>query len=137
MYQEGLQTFRELGLQDRSLIKMGNMTYLIPWMGDKMVNTLTALLEHGGYTASHRAGVIQVETKPEQRDVVDYLQGLDKDQVPDNATLAAALPEKMQQTEKYDEYLPKVLLNVGYGMQQFDVAQALRWLAENETRWAV
>lgn len=137
LYQEGLRTFRELGLQDRSLINMGNTTYLIPWMGDKMVNTLTALIEHGGYTASHRAGVIEVECKPEQRTVADYLQGLDKDQVPDNAALAEAVPEKMKQTEKYDELLPEVLLNAGYGMKQFDVAQALNWLTENKARWAV
>jgi ATP-dependent Lhr-like helicase len=136
LFQEGLRCYRELGLEERSLIRMEDTVYLIPWMGDKMVNTLTALLEHGGYTVSHRAGVIEIACQQEQQDVVDYLHSLDKDQVPENAKLAEAVPEKLKQTEKYDELLPEVLLNAGYGMKQFDVTQALEWLTKNQSRWA-
>ncbi len=138
LFQEGLRCFRDLRLQQRALIRIGKSVYLIPWMGDKLVQTLTALLEHGGYTASHRDGVIEVQqTSSEQKDIVDFLQVLLKDMAPTGIQLAQKIPAERKQAEKYDHLLPEELLDIGYAAKQFDVPQALRWLAEHQSRWLI
>ena len=61
LFFEGLDSFRDLKLRDNHIISHDGNVYLIPWMGDKIVNTLTVFLIGQGYQARCPAGVVEIE----------------------------------------------------------------------------
>ena len=125
LFSEGLSYFRDAKLQETSIICHGSNVYLIPWMGDKIVNTLTVLLVSQGYKASCFAGVIEVEDA-DQLEVCQYFKTLNLRAIPSNTELAGFVRNK--QTEKYDYLLPESLLNEGYGAKAFDVDRTIDWI---------
>ncbi|RZP74784.1 DEAD/DEAH box helicase [Vibrio vulnificus] len=60
-FKESVTFFQRSDLARKPLLKVGNSTYLFTWLGDKVVNTIVALLIMNGYEASAYAGVIEVE----------------------------------------------------------------------------
>lgn len=125
LFFEGLGYFRDLKLQDTRIICSGGQVYLISWMGDKVVNTLTVLLISQGYKASCFAGVIEIEDA-DHLEISRCLKTFAKGEKPNNSELAGFVRNK--QTEKYDHLLPESLLNVGYGAKAFDVDRTADWI---------
>ena len=125
LFIEGLDFFRDLNLQDTRIICHGGHAYLIPWMGDKIVNTLTVLLISQGYKASCFAGVVEIEDA-DHLEVSQCLKTFDMDNKQSNTDLAKFVRNK--QTEKYDYLLPENLLNEGYGAKAFDVDRTIDWI---------
>ncbi len=125
LFYEGLEVFRKLQLDKNFIIRHGNHIYIIPWMGDKIINTLTVLLIKFGYRASCFAGVIEVENS-KLSDISESLQEICSMDKPGNAKLAEFIENK--QTEKYDYLLPEHLLNEGYGAKAFDIDSTVNWL---------
>ncbi|EHC2232442.1 DEAD/DEAH box helicase, partial [Escherichia coli] len=98
---------------------------VIPWMGDKIVNTITSLLIRCGFKASSFAGVIEVEDS----NVASVQRALKKmllSGLPSEFELAAVVPDKY--LDKYDEYLPESLLAKGYGAKAYDMEGTCIWL---------
>lgn len=127
LFSEGLRFFRDMRLANKRIIELGKNVYLISWMGDKVVNTLSVLLTMGGYKADKFAGVVEVE-KASCLDVSGHLRSFNRDNKPTNAELAELVENK--QTEKYDHLLPEELLNEDYGARAFDIDGTVDWITK-------
>ncbi|MDC9581132.1 DEAD/DEAH box helicase [Xenorhabdus sp. PR6a] len=127
LFEEGLHYFRSNNLSSEYFIQQGQHVYILPWLGDQTVNTLSALLLQCGFKTGSFAGVIEVEQTTVD-EVKQMLANTLRDGLPSECLLAESVPEKF--LEKYDEYLPDVLLTQGYGLRAFDVDGVSRWLQE-------
>ncbi len=125
LFHEGLRNFRDLKLESRRIISIGSHLYIIPWAGDKIVNTLSVLLMWGGYKANSFAGVVEIEKAVHAR-VANYLKNICEGNAPSNAELAGLVKNKY--TEKYDNLLPDELLEQGYGAKAFDIDNTIGWI---------
>jgi ATP-dependent Lhr-like helicase len=125
LFHESIVFFNAAGLANKSLLQAGNTIYIFTWLGDKIVNTIVALLIREGYEAGAYAGVIEVE-KTSLEDVKATLQALAQAQLPNETMLAEFVLEK--QVEKFDEYLPEEVLSIGYGTKTFNTNGAKKWL---------
>ncbi|EJT3867120.1 DEAD/DEAH box helicase [Vibrio tarriae] len=124
-FKESVTFFQLSDLARKPLLKVGNSTYLFTWLGDKVVNTIVALLIMNGYEASAYAGVIEVE-KTSVEGVKSTLRTLASKKLPSETELAQSVLEK--QIDKFDEFLPEDILSVGYGTKAFDINGAKEWL---------
>ncbi|MFQ6287440.1 DEAD/DEAH box helicase [Yersinia enterocolitica] len=128
LFAEGCDSFKRFNLQNSHFISDGQHSYVLPWMGDKVVNTITALLMRSSFKASSFAGVIETEgasVSSVQRALKEILlSGL-----PSESELAADVPEKY--LDKYDDYLPESLLAKGYGAKAYDIEGTQNWLQKN------
>lgn len=127
LFQEGLTTFQELKLATRRIVSIGKSVYLVPWMGDKIVNTLTILMVRAGHKANSFAGIIEVRNAS-LPDISECLKTLIEDRNVSNTDLARLIEEK--RTKKYDHLLPEILLVEGYGAKAFDVNGTFEWLSQ-------
>jgi ATP-dependent Lhr-like helicase len=125
LFGEAIDYFNHSNLKSISILQHGNSTCIFTWMGDKVVNTLVALLTQKGFVAGAYAGLIEVE-KSNAESIVSCIKELSKQCTPSNTELAKLVVEK--KIEKYDEFLPEELLNVGYGCRAFDVEATYKWL---------
>ncbi|HHX8298466.1 TPA: DEAD/DEAH box helicase [Vibrio diabolicus] len=124
-FKESVTFFQRSDLARKPLLKVGKSTYLFTWLGDKVVNTIVALLIMNGYEASAYAGVIEVE-KTSVEGVKSTLRTLASKKLPSETELAQSVLEK--QIDKFDEFLPEDILSIGYGTKAFDINGAKEWL---------
>ncbi|HIF26248.1 MAG TPA: DEAD/DEAH box helicase [Micavibrio sp.] len=127
LFYEGLEFFKIALLKDHRIFENNGYVYIVPWMGDKIVNTITTMLVKSGYTASAFAGVIEVEKTTMQK-VMDCLKAFCEENNLTNTELAMYVSEKS--IEKYDDFLPESLLIEGYGQKYFDIDSSIMWLKE-------
>lgn len=125
LFRESCDTFRSLNLSSKSLIQEGKYVYILPWKGDKVVNTIVALLLKKEFSVGAYAGVIEVENST-LGEVKTVLKQLGQSHLPDNQQLANVVPDK--HLEKFDQYLPEDLLSIGYGAKAFDIVETKKWL---------
>lgn len=125
LFDEAVDYFNHANLKQISIIQHGNSTCIFTWMGDKVINTLVALLTQKGFEAGAYAGVIEVE-KSDVNSIEACLTELSQQGFSSNTELAELVIEK--KIEKYDEFLPDELLNVGYGCRAFDIEETLSWI---------
>ena len=128
LFAEGCDNFKRYNLQNSHLISDGQRSYVLPWMGDKVVNTITALLMRSSFKASSFAGVIEIE-HASLSSVQHALKEIQLSGLPSESELAADVPEKY--LDKYDDYLPESLLAKGYGAKAYDIEGAQIWLQKN------
>ena len=107
------------------IVSNGKYVYLVPWMGDKIVNTLTLLMVRAGYKASNFAGVIEIEDATHSA-VFRCLNTAVEEKLVSNSDLAKHSGNN--QEEKYDHLLPESLLHEGYGAKAFDVDGTMDWI---------
>ncbi|NUW71721.1 DEAD/DEAH box helicase [Vibrio mediterranei] len=124
-FKESVTFFQLSDLARNPLLKAGNSTYLFTWLGDKVVNTIVALLIMNGQEASAYAGVIEVE-KTSVEDVKSTLRTLASRKLPSETELAQSVLEK--RIDKFDEFLSEDILSIGYGTKAFDINGAKEWL---------
>lgn len=127
LFREGVRCFNDLSLGKTCLVGRGEGAYVIPWMGDKIVNTLVALLVRGEFKASAFGGIIEVMNASVEL-IAQYLQIVLSDAIPSNSQLAEMVKNK--EIEKYDELLPEELLNDNYGAKAFDIESTMVWIEE-------
>lgn len=125
LFDEGLQCFRSNNLASEYFIQQGQHVYIFPWLGDQTVNTLSALLILHGFKAGSFAGVIEVE-KTTVIEVKQMLANILREGLPTESVLAEKISEKC--LEKYDEFLPEILLNKEYGLRAFDINSISNWI---------
>ncbi|HEC8340404.1 TPA: DEAD/DEAH box helicase [Providencia rettgeri] len=125
LFDEGLQYFRSNNLASEYFIQQGQHVYIFPWLGDQTVNTLSALLILHGFKAGSFAGVIEVE-KTTVIEVKQMLANILREGLPTESVLAEKISEKC--LEKYDEFLPEILLNKEYGLRAFDINSISNWI---------
>ncbi|WP_455820644.1 DEAD/DEAH box helicase [Pseudomonas cerasi] len=128
LFAEGCDSFKRFNLQNSHFISDGQRSYVLPWMGDKVVNTITALLMRNKFKASSFAGVIEIDDASVSS-VQHALKEVLLSGLPSESELAADVPEKY--LDKYDDYLPESLLAKGYGAKAYDIEGAQIWLQKN------
>ena len=125
LFKESIETFDRCQLRHRPIIDQDGNTYIFTWRGDKVVNTLIALLMQHDFSTEVYAGVICVH-KVDSGQIIRFLRDLAHEPMPSATELAESVPNKM--IEKFDEYLPEDLLNIGYGAKAFDIDGLNDWL---------
>jgi ATP-dependent Lhr-like helicase len=125
LFLESVAFFNEAELRQNSLLQYGNDVYIFTWHGDKVVNTIAALLIMNGYEAGVYAGVIEV-SKTSLSDIAALLRSISMRELPTAAELADSVLEK--RVDKFDEFLPEKIVSLGYGAKAFDVNDAQYWL---------
>jgi ATP-dependent Lhr-like helicase len=125
IFAEGLKNFHDLGLDTSHILQIGNTLHILPWRGDRITNTISALFHGAGLTANNHGGVIEISNVSIahfQRTVGVILQGVK----PSPSELANDVPDTI--VEKHDPLLSKEIRNLGYGARFFDVEGAWEWL---------
>lgn len=125
LFNESVRYFEDAQLSREPLLQVGNITYIFPWLGDKVVNTIVALLIQHGFEAGAYTGVIEVE-KASLESVRSTLLKLASTELPTETELAQQVLEK--RIDKFDEFLPESILSVGYGAKAFDLSLAVEFL---------
>lgn len=125
LFDEAVNYFQQANLANICVVQQGKTTCIFTWMGDKVINTLVALLNKNGFEVGAFGGVIEVE-KSNVEEVKRFLSLLNAESLPSESDLAASVEEK--NIEKFDEYLPNDLLNFGYGSRAFNIADTKSWL---------
>lgn len=129
LFEEGLHYFKDLALDEKWLVQQGDAVYLVPWLGDKKVNTLAMLLVISGFKASAFAGVIEIR-QAQVSEIEACLKALCDKEAPTNVQLAELVKDKCR--DKYDEYLPEALLTEGYAARMFDAGGLFEWLQKEQ-----
>ncbi len=127
LFNEGVRFFKDQRLQAKSIIQVGKNVSIFTWKGDKLVNTISAILIQQGYSVGSFAGVIEV-SDASVTSVTKSLRYVLTQEIPSEEKLALSLPDI--QTEKFDEYLPHGLLAEGYGAKAFCSVGTSDWLAK-------
>ena len=129
---EGKRYFGEMELKNRPIVSRENTIYLFPWQGDRITNTISALLRQAGLCTGAYGGVIEIENADISQldEALRYLQREDRRR--SAAELAATLANTT--VEKYDALLPREIRNIGYGSMYFDIHGAYSFLDELLTR---
>jgi len=125
LFSESIDTFRRYDLNNQPVIDQDGNSYIFMWRGDKVVNTLVALLIRHDFIVEVYAGVIRVN-EVDSIQIHQFLQKLATQPLPSATELAETVPNKL--VEKFDEYLPEDLLTIGYGAQAFDIGDLKEWL---------
>lgn len=130
LFQEGAYFFKEADLENNPIYQNGKHCYIFPWMGDKVVNTLTILLIRSGFVCNSFGGVIEIHNSNAD-DIKNSLIDIAKHGIPNETELAKILSIQQKLIEKYDDYLPENLLTEGYGRKAFDSTAARQWILSN------
>jgi ATP-dependent Lhr-like helicase len=119
---EAREYFKHYDLAKRAILCQNSNTYLFCWKGDKVIDTLVALLLSKGIKAVNQGiAVVVANTSPDE--LQNCLRMLMADGLPDVNELARAVINKSR--EKYDSFLTDELLSVDYAASKLDSEGAL------------
>ena len=127
IFDEGIENFHTLGLDNSNVLQIGNTVHILPWLGDRITNTITVLLRQEGLSADCFGGVIDIRNSS----IESFHQAVDsilRGAKPLSSELASSIPDTI--IEKHDPFLPKELRDIGYGTRFFDVNGAWQWFSE-------
>jgi ATP-dependent Lhr-like helicase len=124
---EGRAAFHAYGHATRRIFARDAETLLFPWRGDRIMNTLTAVLGMHGLAVGQDGLAITVGNCTPAR-LFDVITSLASGPAPDPVAIAATVRAKHH--DKYDRYLSEDLLNLGYAARALDVPGAWACLTE-------
>lgn len=127
IFEEGIECFHTLGLDKIKALQTGNTVHILPWLGDRITNTITVLLRGEGLAADSFGGIIDIRNSSIEsfhQAVETILRG--------TKPLSAGLANGVLDTiiEKHDPVLPKEMRDLGYGARFFDVDGAWEWMGK-------
>lgn len=114
---EARENFNRFGLAKTRILSQGATTYLFCWMGDRVLDTLAAMLRSKGLKAENE-GIAIVVNHSSPDEILSCLAVLLKEGPPDTYKLAQSVLNK--ETEKYDGFLTDELLSADYAASKFD-----------------
>lgn len=114
---EARDNFARLGLDRATVVASGEDTVVFPWLGDRIVGTLAALLTAGGLEVANDGIAVTIANLTPEAFAAE-LAVLVPGGPPDPMKLAAVVPNK--EAEKFDRYLGEDLLNAGYAARSLD-----------------
>lgn len=124
---EGRAAFHAYGHATGRIFARGAETLLFPWHGDRIMNTLAAVLGMHGLSVGQDGLAITVDHCSPTR-LLEVITHLATGPAPEAVAIAATVRAK--QHDKYDRYLGDDLLNHGYAARALDVPGAWACLAE-------
>ena len=122
---EGIDNYHALNLNNNQVIHIGNTTHVLTWLGDRVTNTITVLLQMNGLSADCFGGVIDIRNSSHD-DFYEAVKNILNGPKISATDLACFIPNTI--IEKYDPVLPKEIRDIGYGARSFDVDSARKWL---------
>lgn len=126
LFKEGHRSFHDLRLGTAPMLQLGATVHILPWLGDKTVNTINTLLRFAGLKADCFSGIIDVR----DTDITTCKQALKKilsGPRPQGCALASKIPNTY--IEKHDAIVPKELRDLNYAAKFFDIDGAWRWMS--------
>jgi ATP-dependent Lhr-like helicase len=123
---EARENFHRYGLSEKSVIRHGNLSYVFCWAGDRVTDTLVAMLRSKGFKAVNE-GIAVMVANVTPNDLKSCLHLLLKEGLPDTYELARSVENKAH--EKYDLFLTDELLSVAFAVSKFDSEGALNTIA--------
>jgi ATP-dependent Lhr-like helicase len=127
IFDEGIECFHTLGLDKVKALQTSSTVHILPWLGDRIINTITVLLRGEGLAADCFGGVIDIRNSSIEsfhQAVETILRGTK----PTPTELANGVPDTI--VEKHDPVLPKKMRDLGYGARFFDVDGAWEWMGK-------
>ena len=127
---EGRAAFRRLSLDRQPIVSWGRDTVLLPWRGDKIMNTLAVVLRVHRLEVG-QDGVALTVRRTNPTGLWELLSRLADEPAPDPLELADTVAN--QAADKHDQYLSDPLLTASYAARSLDVPGAwstLRQLAQ-------
>lgn len=125
LFDEAVEFFKAANLSSQEMIQFNTSTYIIPWLGDRVINTLVVLLIKHGYKVGAYAGVIEVEDTTVD-EIKSLLTEIHEKETLCEIELSKYVPER--HLDKFDELLPEGLELEGYGRRSFNVSGLEEWL---------
>ena len=123
LLQEAQENFHRLGLSNNRMVVYNARTYIFLWVGDKVLNTLVAMLNSKGLnTDGHDFGISVVASK--QDDLRVCMHDLVAGGLPDAYDLAKSIPYEHKVRNKYDKFLTDELLSADYASSNLDAKGA-------------
>lgn len=126
LFKEGRRIFHDLNLEATPIIQRGASVYILPWLGDKIVNTITALLRFSGLKTNCFSGIIDVQNTNIET-CVQSIKNILSQPPPNGWELATNVANTL--TEKHDAIVPQELRYANYATKFFDVDGAWRWMS--------
>lgn len=123
---EARQTFKALGLAERSIIGSNAKSYLLTWQGDYINDAMSLMLNRTGVTCTGSGLVLEIESSKER-----LLTVLREVAQLDAADIEPLLRDvKNLKREKWDWILPESLLIKSFASSQLDFSGAIRFAGE-------
>jgi ATP-dependent helicase Lhr and Lhr-like helicase len=124
---EGRDAYRRLLLHEQRLVSWGRDTVVLPWRGDKIMNTLAVVLR-GQRVEVGQDGVALTVRRIDAAGLWELTRELADAPPPDPLELAESVANKA--ADKHDCYLDDALLTQSYAARSLDVPGA--WSALND-----
>ncbi|WP_271273201.1 DEAD/DEAH box helicase [Aliamphritea hakodatensis] len=125
LFNEGAKYFKEANLTEESVIQSGKSVCILTWSGDRVANTLVAILLSKGVQAGSYAGVVEVENST-VTNVKRMLKDIVVTGLPTETELAEMASDKI--IDKFDELVSPEILSIGFGHRVFDVKKLHSYL---------
>jgi len=122
---EARKAFDRFALSNKKILVQGSESYLFCWMGDRVLDTLVAMLTAKGLSAVNYGIAIEV-SKISPNELQSCLRALLTEGLPDAYELARSVVNKA--AEKYDNFLTDELLSADYAASKFDAEGAFNVL---------
>lgn len=124
---EARENFNRFDLANTRMLSQGSTTYLFCWMGDRVMDTLAAMLRSKGMKAVNE-GIAIVVSSASPDELENCLRALLKEGLPVTYELARSIANKA--TEKYDLFLTDELLSADYAASRLDAEGAFNAIEE-------
>jgi ATP-dependent Lhr-like helicase len=122
---EARENFARFDLAATSVVALENSVVIFPWVGDRVVGTVVAVLAAGGLEVANDGIAVTVEGMNAQQ-LREELDVLVPGGPPEPVELAAAVANKA--VEKYDHLLSEELLDAEFAARALDPASAWKVL---------
>ncbi len=127
---EGRSSYKRLRLAEQPIVSWGRDTVLMPWRGDKIMNTLAVVLRQHDLEVG-QDGVALTVRRTDAFGLWELIRDLAADRQPNPLVLAETVANKA--AEKHDRFLTEELLIASYAARSLDVPGAWSALADLAT----
>lgn len=121
LLEQGREAFRRNGLDEQSIIEVGEVSMLFPWRGDRVLDTLMLMLRHSGLTVEPVGIALAVHAGSA---LISHTLKAQLEQ-PQPDPLALARHAANARVDKYDGFLTEEQVQQDYASRRLDVAGAM------------
>lgn len=126
LLRQGRGAYRDLELDERSLLPWGKDSHYFPWIGDRGLNVLVLECRHRGLEAGQEGPALRMAGLPPNK-ARGYLEEIRATGLSPADDLAMALRNK--RVEKHHRFLREELLAADYASRRLDVEEAAEALS--------
>jgi len=125
LFYEGVDCFHALNLDKSEIVPHEDTIHILPWLGDRTVNTISIILRAEGLSANCYGCIIEIKNCSRKSLILAIKNILRKPKFTSKG-LANGIANTI--IEKHDHLLPKEIRDIGYGARFFDIDGAYKWM---------